>query len=93
MLPGLSRVLSRPTRAVAVGAVPVLAPRQNGRACFNIGGGKYRLIVHVRYDSRARVSEVLGGKRRLTLEMIRRLHERFGLPSTRASGGEDTAQG
>ena len=31
--------------------------------------------------SRARVSEVLGGKRRLTLEMIRRLHERFGIPA------------
>ena len=31
--------------------------------------------------SRARVSEVLGGKRRLSLEMMRRLHERFGIPA------------
>ena len=23
---------------------------ENGRACFNFGGGKYRLVVHVRYD-------------------------------------------
>jgi HTH-type transcriptional regulator/antitoxin HigA len=30
--------------------------------------------------TRARVSEVLSGKRRLTLEMIRRLHEGLGIP-------------
>lgn len=31
--------------------------------------------------SRARVSEVLGGKRKLTLPMIRRLHEGLGIPA------------
>jgi transcriptional regulator with XRE-family HTH domain len=30
--------------------------------------------------TRARVSEVLSGKRRLTLDMIRRLHEGLGIP-------------
>jgi transcriptional regulator with XRE-family HTH domain len=30
--------------------------------------------------TRGRVSEVLSGKRRLTLEMIRRLHEGLGIP-------------
>jgi HTH-type transcriptional regulator/antitoxin HigA len=29
--------------------------------------------------SRARVAEILNGKRRLTLAMIRRLHERLGI--------------
>lgn len=31
--------------------------------------------------SRARVSEVLSGRRHLTLPMIRRLHERLGIPA------------
>ena len=31
--------------------------------------------------SRARVAEVLNGRRRLTLPMIRRLHERLGIPA------------
>lgn len=31
--------------------------------------------------SRARVAEVLNGKRRLTLPMIRRLHDRLGIPA------------
>lgn len=31
--------------------------------------------------SRARVSEVLGGKRKLTLPMIRRLHKGLGIPA------------
>lgn len=31
--------------------------------------------------SRARVSEILNNKRRLTLSMIRRLHERLGIPA------------
>ena len=31
--------------------------------------------------SRARVSEVLSGRRQLTLAMIRRLHERLGIPA------------
>jgi HTH-type transcriptional regulator/antitoxin HigA len=31
--------------------------------------------------SRARVSEVLGGGRSLSLEMIRRLHSQFGIPA------------
>jgi HTH-type transcriptional regulator/antitoxin HigA len=31
--------------------------------------------------SRARVSEVLSGRRQLTLRMIRRLHERLGIPA------------
>ncbi|SRR5258708_1720105 len=31
--------------------------------------------------TRSRVSEILNGRRRLTVEMIRRLHERLGLPA------------
>jgi HTH-type transcriptional regulator/antitoxin HigA len=31
--------------------------------------------------SRARVSEVLSGRRRLTLDMIRRLHKQLGIPA------------
>ena len=31
--------------------------------------------------SRARVSEVLSGRRRLTLDMIRRLHRQLGIPA------------
>ena len=31
--------------------------------------------------SRARVSEVLSGRRRLTLDMIRRLHTQLGIPA------------
>lgn len=31
--------------------------------------------------SRARVSEVLSGRRRLTLNMIRRLHQQLGIPA------------
>jgi len=30
---------------------------------------------------RSRVYEVMSGKRALSLEMIRRLHERFGIPA------------
>jgi HTH-type transcriptional regulator/antitoxin HigA len=32
------------------------------------------------FGTTARVSEVLGGKRALTLDMIRKLHARFGIP-------------
>src|SRR5438105_62133 len=31
--------------------------------------------------TRSRVSEILNGRRRLTVEMIRRLHERLGVPA------------
>jgi HTH-type transcriptional regulator/antitoxin HigA len=31
--------------------------------------------------TRSRVTEVLRGQRRLTVEMIRRLHDRLGLPA------------
>lgn len=39
-----------------------------------------RALVGV-IGGRSRVSEVMGGKRRLSLEMIRRLHECFGIPA------------
>lgn len=33
------------------------------------------------FGTRSRVSEILSGKRKLTLPMIRRLHERLGIPA------------
>ncbi len=43
--------------------------------------GLDRKALEPSIGSRARVSEVLSGKRSLTLEMIRRLHRQFGIPA------------
>ncbi len=43
--------------------------------------GLVRKALEPSIGSRARVSEVLSGKRSLTLEMIRRLHQRLGIPA------------
>lgn len=40
-----------------------------------------RNALEASIGSRARVSEVLSGRRRLTLEMIRRLHRQLGIPA------------
>jgi len=43
--------------------------------------GLDRKALEPSIGSRARVSEVLSGRRRLTLEMIRRLHKQLGIPA------------
>jgi len=43
--------------------------------------GLDRRALEPSIGSRARVSEVLSGRRRLTLEMIRRLHKQLGIPA------------
>jgi HTH-type transcriptional regulator/antitoxin HigA len=43
--------------------------------------------------SRARVSEVLTGKRSLTLEMVRRVHAGLGISADLLIGGQDKARG
>jgi HTH-type transcriptional regulator / antitoxin HigA len=43
--------------------------------------GLDRKALEPSIGSRARVSEVLSGKRSLTLEMIRRLHRQLGIPA------------
>jgi HTH-type transcriptional regulator/antitoxin HigA len=43
--------------------------------------GLTRRDLEALIGSRARVSEVLSGRRQLTLPMIRRLHERLGIPA------------
>jgi HTH-type transcriptional regulator / antitoxin HigA len=43
--------------------------------------GLDRKALEPSIGSRARVSEVLSGKRNLTLEMIRRLHRQLGIPA------------
>jgi len=43
--------------------------------------GLERKALESSIGSRARVSEVLSGKRSLTLEMIRRLHRQLGIPA------------
>ena len=43
--------------------------------------GLDRKALEPSIGSRARVSEVLSGKRSLTLEMIRRLHRELGIPA------------
>lgn len=40
-----------------------------------------RKALEASIGSRARVSEVLSGRRRLTLDMIRRLHRQLGIPA------------
>ncbi len=40
-----------------------------------------RKALEASIGTRARVSEVLSGRRRLTLEMIRRLHRQLGIPA------------
>jgi HTH-type transcriptional regulator/antitoxin HigA len=43
--------------------------------------GLDRKTLEPSIGSRARVSEVLSGRRRLTLDMIRRLHRQLGIPA------------
>jgi HTH-type transcriptional regulator/antitoxin HigA len=43
--------------------------------------GLDRKALEPSIGSRARVSEVLSGRRRLTLDMIRRLHKQLGIPA------------
>jgi HTH-type transcriptional regulator/antitoxin HigA len=43
--------------------------------------GLDRKALELSIGSRARVSEVLSGRRRLTLDMIRRLHRQLGIPA------------
>jgi HTH-type transcriptional regulator / antitoxin HigA len=43
--------------------------------------GLDRKALEPAIGSRARVSEVLSGRRRLTLDMIRRLHRQLGIPA------------
>jgi HTH-type transcriptional regulator/antitoxin HigA len=43
--------------------------------------GLDRKALEPSIGSRARVSEVLTGRRKLTLQMIRRLHKQLGIPA------------
>ncbi|WP_353717370.1 type II toxin-antitoxin system HigB family toxin [Dyadobacter sp. 676] len=62
------------------------------RVVFNIHGNLYRLIVGIEYRSKSRrcflfsvtgraKSEILSGKRKLSLSTIRRLNEKLHIPA------------
>ena len=61
---------------------PILPPDPVQAIRFRIEQlGLDRKALEPAIGSRARVSEVLSRKRRLTLEMIRRLHKQLGIPA------------
>jgi HTH-type transcriptional regulator/antitoxin HigA len=78
---------------------PVAAPSPVEAIKFRLEQtGLSRKDLEPMIGSRARVSEVLGGKRRLTLAMIRRLSKGLGIPAAllvgeEPSGPRTTARG
>ena len=71
---------------------PILPPDPLDAIRFRMDQlGLTRKDLEPMVGSRARVSEVLAGKRPLTLAMIRRLRKGLGLPADGLIGGEELA--
>ena len=71
---------------------PILSPDPLDAIRFRMDQlGLTRKDLEPMVGSRARVSEVLAGKRPLTLAMIRRLRKGLGLPADVLIGGEELA--